>query len=140
MAGQKVARKTGIPGLKFTISTAAVAATLGGWATLTQQQPLATADAAATAQESSLNADQEAASTQPEWLVNPPAIPTLVPVISSVQVMTSNAQTTVASAAGAATLRTVTAPPAPTASPKRVVTPPVVRSRPRVVARTRSSR
>lgn len=58
-------------GVKLTITVAAVAATLGGWAALAPQTG---ADSATTA------VPAAAAAGAPEWLAAPPPIPTLAPV------------------------------------------------------------
>lgn len=84
--------------LKLVISVGAIAATLGGWATLAWHQstetPAASTEAAPT---TTINA--------PEWLLTPPVIPTVQPLARS-----SNQPETASSAAAPSALRQVSAP------------------------------
>lgn len=60
-------------GLKFVISAAAVAATLGGWAALSHQTPQSNPVSAAASAPAVVG-------TPPAWLLEAPAIPTSPPV------------------------------------------------------------
>ena len=65
-------------GLKLAIGAAALAATIGGWAAFTAQAPQATA------------APVAAVAQPPAWLLEPPAIPTLQPLLGQSAVTTAD--------------------------------------------------
>jgi len=76
MAQQKIPSRTPAQPLKFVISVTAVAATLGGWALLASRH--SPAGAAQTAE-----AVPNAVSAAPAWLLEPPVIPTVQPLVIS---------------------------------------------------------
>lgn len=90
--------------IKLVISISAIAATLGGWATLAWHQSTETLAASTeAAPATTINA--------PEWLLTPPVIPTVQPLATS-----GNQPATASSAAAPSALREVSAPvmaPAP---------------------------
>lgn len=65
-------------GLKLAIGAAALAATIGGWAAFTVQAPQATTTPAA------------AVAQPPAWLREPPAIPTLQPLLGQASATTAD--------------------------------------------------
>lgn len=117
MAQQKVPSRTPAQPLKLVISVTAVAATLGGWALLASRD--APAGAAQTAE-----AVPTAVSAVPAWLLAPPAIPTIQPLVLA------GAQQPAAGAAGSAQI--------PGALRQAGV--PAVVARPAPIVVTRSSR
>lgn len=118
-------RPRGAPAIKMLITAASIAATLTGWAVLSEPLPVATTPVAAVANVAAPTAPP------PAWLLSEPPIPTLVPVAVAL-----------ASEPPIVSVKS-NAPPAPTQPTLRDVTALVqipATPPPQPVTRTRSSR
>lgn len=98
-------RTTGAPGTKSLITALAIATTLVGWAHLTAQEPPNTA--------SSILANVSIATPPPAWLLEPVVIPNLPAVGGNPAPASAPVFSAPAAPAPAATLRAVSALPAP---------------------------
>ncbi|WP_287156381.1 hypothetical protein [Chloroflexus sp.] len=121
-----------VSGLKWAISTAAFAVTIGGWGWLAAQNP------PAAIQETVITADSSvvAAQSLPDWLAQAPALPVL-PTVAPLNL--PNAPTN-QSAPQAAPVTAPAVAPASAQPALREVTVPAPAPRPAPAARTRSSR
>ncbi len=141
---EKQKRKPGrsdVSGLKWAISTAAFAVTIGGWGWLAAQNP---PEVAAGEPMITIVPPSVAYQPLPDWLSQSPALPVL-PNVAPLNVPDMPARQPAAQPAPAAAPAPAVAPapaaaPAPAQPALREVTVPAPAPRPAPVARTRSSR
>ncbi|MGC8952168.1 hypothetical protein [Chloroflexus sp.] len=136
MQQQRKSARADVTGLKWFISSAALAATIGGWGWLTTQNP-PLMDIAATTPNIVIEEPLVERQPLPNWLVQAPGIPVL-PTVAPLNIPERPAAAP-APAPAAASAPAPAAAPAP-APALREVSVPAPAPRPAPAARTRSSR
>ena len=125
-----------VSGLKWAISTAALAATIGGWGWLTAQNP---PEVAIAAPQIAVQPPAVERQPLPPWLTDDPMLPVL-PTVVPINIPARDQVAAPPPAPAAPPPAPAAPPPAPAAPALREVTIPAPAPAPAPAARTRSSR